>query len=218
MATLDDPTINTMTNDEIGDAEWDAPESGSMPPRVTPGIYDFLFKLEDTPFETKEVKDAQAGTTTNKFVVNHKAEVEVVDPVTSDKKEVEIRFIQVDFKRSEKMKEAHMNAKGVELLRSLGLKVDPFTRENIEDALRGADGRAHGRAVIGWQFYCKDCKETVSTFANTKRGEVPWPRDAERNYVLVVKCPKCGQSGYGRERIQSYKLPVTGNGSGVVVG
>ena len=211
--SIDDASLNDMVNSEIGDVDWDAPESGSMPPQAKPGTYDFLFKLEDTPFEDidqaiRDDKGQPTGETTKNFVVNHKAVITTVTD-SGDSKDAEIRFCRVGFKRSEKMKKAHMNARGFELLRSLGLRVDPVTREAIEEAFRGADGRAFGKADFGWQFYCKNCDQTISTNANIKRGEVAWPREADRSYALVVSCPKCGNKGYGRLRLNNYRLPST---------
>src|SRR5271165_1815118 len=76
--TLDDPTLNTLTDDDIGSVDWDAPESrsgGSYTPQVYPGIHNFLFALEDEePFETREYQ-TKDGTAVKDFTVNHNGTV-----------------------------------------------------------------------------------------------------------------------------------------------
>lgn len=213
MATLDDPTVNYAENEEIGDIEYDAPESGSRAPQLYPGVYDFKFGLEEEtgdrhPFESADRKDDKGQVVGKNFVVNHKATVTVTDD-QGNSKDVDIRFNRASFYRSAKMKEKHMNSKGGELLRSLNIRVDVLSKEAIEAALRAADGRSMGRAAFGWQFFCKADDLTISTNANTKRGEIRWPKGADNKYVDVVSCPKCGAKGYGRERITDYKLPTT---------
>jgi hypothetical protein len=205
--TLDDPTLNTLADDDIGSIDWDAPESrggGSYTPQVYPGIHNFLFALEDEkPFETREY-DTKDGHVKD-FTVNHKGTVSYI--ADGEQKESVIRFNQAGFRRTPKMVEKRMNSRGGDLLRSLGIHLDNPSKVNVEQALREADGKVMGRGVVNWQAYCKDDKQVVSTNANTKRGEARWPKGADGKYLTDVQCPKCGATLAGRERITDYKLP-----------
>jgi len=205
--TLDDPTLNTLADDDIGSIDWDAPESrggGSYTPQVYPGIHNFLFALEDEkPFETREY-DTKDGHVKD-FTVNHKGTVSYI--ADGEQKESVIRFNQAGFRRTPKMVDKRMNSRGGDLLRSLSIHLDNPSKANVEQALREADGKVMGRGVVNWQAYCKDDKQVVSTNANTKRGEARWPKGTDGKYLTDVQCPKCGATLAGRERITDYKLP-----------
>ena len=208
--TLDDPTINTLTDEDIGSVDWDAPEGrsgGIYTPQVYPGIHNFLFALEDDePFETREYQ-TKDGTAVKDFTVNHKGTVSYTNG-DGDQKEAVIRFNQAGFHRSQKMKDKKMNSRGGELLRALGINLGAnLNKQTVEQALREADGRVMGRGVVNWEAYCKDDKQVVSTNANTKRGDARWPKGADGRYVTEVQCPKCGAALAGREKITDYKLP-----------
>ena len=125
-----------------------------------------------------------------------------------EQKESIIRFNQAGFHRSPKMIAKKMNSRGGELLRTLSINLGAnLNKGAVEQALREADSRVMGRGVVNWEAYCKDDKQVVSTNANTKRGDVRWPKGADGKYVSEVTCPKCGAALSGRERITDYKLP-----------
>ncbi len=208
--TLDDPTLNTLADDDIGSIDWDAPESragAGYTPQVYPGIHNFLFALEDEkPFETREyvTKD---GTQVKDFTVNHKGTVSYTNG-NGEQKEAIIRFNQAGFHRSPKMIQKKMNSRGGELLRTLNINLgNNVNKASVEQALREANGRVMGRGVVNWEAYCKDDKQVVSTNANTKRGDARWPKGPDGKYDTEVACPKCGAALSGRERITDYKLP-----------
>jgi len=208
--TLDDPTLNTLADDDIGSVDWDAPESrsgGSYTPQVYPGVHNFLFALEDEkPFETREYT-TKDGTKVKEFTVNHKGTVSYVDG-SGETKESTIRFNQAGFRRTPKMVEKKMNSRGGELLRTLNINLgNSITHAKVEEALRQADGRVMGRGVVNWEAYCKDDKQVVSTNPNTKRGDARWPKGTDGKYLTEVQCPKCGAALSGREKITDYKLP-----------
>ena len=206
---LDDPTLNTLADDDVGSIDWDAPESrsgDSHTPQVYPGIHNFLFALEDEkPFETREYT-TKDGTQVKDFTVNHKGTVSYT-AADGEQKEAVIRFNQAGFRRTPKMVEKRMNSRGGELLRTLGIHLDKPSQAAVEQALREADGRVMGRGVVNWEAYCKDDKQVVSTNANTKRGDARWPKGADGKYVTEVTCTKCGATLAGREKITDYKLP-----------
>jgi hypothetical protein len=212
LVTLDEPTLNTAPDDsEAISIDWDAAESrggsGGYTPQVYPGIHNFLFALEDKdPFETREYT-TKDGTQVKDFTVNHKGTVSYTN-AEGEQKESTIRFNQVGFHRSPKMIAKIMNSRGGELLRTLGINLgNNVNKAAVEQALREADGRTMGRGVVNWEAYCKDCKQVVSTNANTKRGDARWPKGTDGKYVTDVICPKCGAALNGRERITDYKLP-----------
>src|SRR5208283_5466734 len=135
--TLDDPTLNAVTDDDIGSVDWDAPESrsgGSYTPQVYPGIHNFLFALEDEePFETREYQ-TKDGTTVKDFTVNHKGTVSYTNG-DGEQKEAVIRFNQAGFRRSPKMVEKKMNSRGGELLRALGINLgNNLNKQTVEQA------------------------------------------------------------------------------------
>ena len=209
---LDDPTPNMLNGDDTIDVDYEAPEGGFGPytPQVYPGVYPFLFALEDeNPFEVRKYTPTtgeSAGKEVSEFSVNHKGTISITGDDGSPK-EVTIRFNRAGFRRTAKMKEKKMNSRGGELLRSLGIHAT--NQAAVEQALREADGRSMGRGVVNWEAYCKDDKQVVSTNANTKRGDARWPKEKGR-YVTKVACPKCGAALSGREKITDYRLPQEG--------
>jgi len=207
--TLDDPTLNAVSDDESISIDYDAKESGFGPytPQVYPGIHNFLFALEDEkPFEVREYTD-KAGNPVKDRTVNYKGTVSIVNG-NGEQKEVVIRFNQAGFHRSQKMQEKKINSRGGDLIRSLGIDLGSSQNwSGVQQALREADGRVMGRGVVNWEAYCKDDKQVVSTNANTKRGDARWPKGADGRYVTEVQCPKCGAALAGREKITDYKLP-----------
>src|SRR5271157_912565 len=123
--TLDDPTLNTLGDDDIGSVDWDAPEGrsgGSYTPQVYPGVHNFLFALEDeNPFETREYT-TKDNTAVKDFTVNHKGTVSYTNG-DGEQKESVIRFNQAGFHRSKKMIDKKMNSRGGELLRTLSINL-----------------------------------------------------------------------------------------------
>lgn len=211
--TLDDPSQNATSNDDIGEIDYEARESGgggTYTPRVYPGIYPFLFALEDAnPFELREYTIKKTGEQVKDFTINHKGTVSITDS-DGTPQEVVIRFNQAGFHQFANRDGKKFNSRGAELLRSLAIPPDAtggnkLMRPLVEQALQHADGNTMGRGMVNWEAYCKDCKLTVST--SGRKNQSRWPKGADGKYVTEVACPKCGVALAGRERITDYKLP-----------
>lgn len=192
------PDINdlNLADEAVGEVDYDAPESGSFPPTLKPGEYEFVFKLEDDPYDTTKVEGRDY------LQINHKAGYE------HDGQDRELRFQRASFYKSEKMP----NSRAGDLFRSLDVRINgPLTRSAVRDALAEVDGRARFWAEVGWRRYCKTCDIEVSTNPSKKKvrdgKQVAWPRDGQGEFEELVACPKCGAKGYGREEITRYKLP-----------
>jgi hypothetical protein len=195
-----------LTDDVIGEVDYDAPEPGSFPPRVKPGIYDFKFELED---------DEPFGTTTwekdgkHFFEIRHKATI-TVTKADGTQEDVTLRFCRANFFQNPAMKDAGINSSGGELLRSLGIVIKgSLSRSVLEQSLREADGRSHGRCSVGWRVKFDGSDVVVSTSPRKKKGEVKWPKDKDGNFLPMATDPKSGQKAYGRENILNYLLPQT---------
>ena len=192
--------LATLDQEPEVEVNYEAPESGSFPPEVYPGRYDFIFKLDtESPFD-KMVVDGKPY-----LVVNATHSI-----VTPEKPEgVDVRFQRASFYKHPKM----TNSDGGELLRCLGIKLDSTKASEIVTALRQADGRARGSAVYGWEAYAKDTQELVTTNPRGKarkngKKDIAWPKDASGRYTITVKFPESGDAAYGRVRVVSYKLPT----------
>jgi hypothetical protein len=206
--TLDNPSQNALADDEGISIDYAAPEKqggGSYTPQVYPGIYPFLFALEDDkPFWMNEY-DTKKGEHIKEFTVSHKGTVSYTNGAGEQKESV-IRFNQAGFHQWTGKDGKKFNSHGAELIRSLGIQLPPrSSRQQVEQELQQADGRTMGRGVVNWESYCKECKETVST--QPRKGQSRWPKGADGKYVTEVQCPKCGAVLAGRERITDYKLP-----------
>lgn len=177
--------------------DWDAPESGQFPPQVQPGPHEFVFHLnEQKAFDLVKVQDHPYLT------VIWDAEVRVPDSAEPK---------LVKFLRASSYKPQGRNSDMGELFRCLNVKPESGQPRDMSTALKQADGRAGGSFVLGWERYCKTCDQRVSTNPRkrkkTGRDDVAWPRDAQGKPELAVKCPLCGDPGYGREFVVTYKLP-----------
>lgn len=187
--------------------DYDAPEAGVFPPQVYPGPHEFVFHLaKEGAFDkiTVDGKDYLNVTFSAEIQLPEKAE-----PVT-------VNFLRASAFKSPKAP-AGTNSDVGELLRCLGIRLESHKATDIAHALQQADGRARGRAVFGWEAYCKSCEEVVATSPQKKprkngHTDVAWPKGADGRYEMVVKCPSCGDSMYGRERISrgGFKLPKDG--------
>ena len=181
------------------EVNYDAPESGSFPPQLYPGRYDFIFHLDpDKPFDKIEVDGHPY------LSVTYSAGVRLPDkaePAT-------VRYLRASFYKHPKM----TNSDGGELLRCLGVKPESLKASDIVTALRQADGRAGGSAIFGWEARDRDTEEIFSTSPRKKarkngRTDMPWPKGGDGRYAATVTFPESGASAYGREFVVSYKLP-----------
>jgi len=150
---------------EPGQVDYDAPESGSIPPQVPVGTHEFLFNgLEDDPYSIQVVKEK------NYLQVAYR-----VQCLTNDK---ELRFQRVSTYKSEKMSNSLLG----ELFRALGIKVENLEPTTVNEALLGVAGRGTFTADVVWRGYNKGTEESFSTSPNTKRGEQRVPRNGDGKF------------------------------------
>lgn len=213
-----DEVLSSLTEEALPEIDYNAPEAGAFPPKLYPGVYtNWGFKLPDNTDELASIQEIETeqGQPKKKFLqVTFTASI---DPrLTPDKfiraspeaelpEEVLLKFQRASFYQSAKMKAAGMNSQGGELLRNLGLRVEPLTPQNIVVALQGADGRARGTGIdVGWEVYDKGLDIRISTHPNKKKKDIAWPRGADGKYELMATFPN-GQKAYGRETIMRFK-------------
>ena len=150
---------------EPGQVDYDAPESGSIPPQVPVGTHEFLFNgLEDDPYSIQTVQGKKY------LQVAYR-----VQCLTNDK---ELRFQRVSTYKSEKMSNSLLG----ELFRALGIKVENLEPQTVNEALLGAAGRGTFTADVVWRGYNKGTEESFSTSPNTKKGEQRVPRNGEGKF------------------------------------
>lgn len=209
MADID---VNALP-EELPQVDWDAPESGSFPPRLYPGTYEFIFRLpetQDEQFKVVEILNKDRGVKEAHLQVNFTASIPqhayaghtVGDPPESGE-EINIPFNRASFYKSTKMP----ISMAADLMRSLGIRLSgAFTKSAVMQAFREADGRAVGHGDLVWRAYCKNCDHTISTQPNKKRNEQPWPKEGGQ-WALQATCAKCGAKYFGREELNRFKLP-----------
>jgi hypothetical protein len=203
MATQVDIDNLNLVVDESIEIDYNAPEPGSMPPRLIPGVYEFRFALEENePFgETTWEKNGK-----HFCEVRHKA---IITHTTEDgsQEDVELRFIRANNFVNDAMRKYKMQSSIANLIRSLNIRFDgPATWSMIKDELRLADGRSYGKLVLGWRARFPGTETVVSTSARTKKGEIAWPKKDNKQYELMATDPANGQKAYGRENVQTYLL------------
>ncbi len=154
---------------EPGQVDYDAPESGSIPPQVPVGTHEFLFNgLEEDPYSIQTVQGK------NYLQVAYR-----VQCLTNDK---ELRFQRVSTYKSEKMSNSLLG----ELFRALGIKVENLEPTTVNEALLGVAGRGTFTADVVWRGYNKRTEESFSTSPNTKKGEQRVPRNGSGSYEEKV--------------------------------
>jgi hypothetical protein len=209
MTDIDNLNIGSEDFGEIGEVNYNLPESGSFAPAVSPGVHTGVFKLaEQDPFEHTDI-EIRSGVSQKFAQVTYLALIPVQNGAGATE-EHEVNFLRTNWYVSDKMKQANMQSSAAELTRSLGIRIEgKLTVQRWQDALRHADGRARFTAEYGWELYCRSCRETtVSTTPRKKRGQIPWPRKSDGTPELMARCPKCkGAPAYGSVRIVRYKLP-----------
>jgi hypothetical protein len=209
MANIDNVNIGLEDFGEIGEVDYNLPESGSFAPPVPPGVHTGVFKLaERDAFEPTYI-EIRSGVKEKFAQVIHSALISVQNG-TGAASDHEVNFLRANWFVSDKMKQANMQSSAAELTRSLGIRIEgKLTVQRWQDALRHADGRARFTAEYRWELYCRSCRETtVSTTPRKKQGQAPWPRESDGTPELMARCPKCkGAPAYGSVRIVRYKLP-----------
>lgn len=196
--------------------DWDAPEAGSFPPICNPGTYDFIFRLPEKQEDWFDVMEVQVeqGKPKQKFLVLC-YEADIVGQVQPDGTAVPVAPNEdgsqprLRFQRSSFYKTPRMPlSMGQDLLRALNIRISgALTPEAIRDAVAGVDGRARFRGEVTWRAYFKGTETTVSTAPRKKKGDIPWPKDAQGQYLEMATNPSTGEKMYGQADINRVKLP-----------
>jgi hypothetical protein len=192
--------LSELGAESVVDIDYNAPEPGQFPPQVAPGTHDFIFTL---PEDRSVAFGKVAIEGTDYMQVTHGADI----TVNGDAEPKHLNFLRVSDYKHPKMANSGVG----DLLRCLDIKLAQPTRRDITTALVQADKTTRGRALVGWEKYCRDCQQIVSTNPRKrkapKNNDASWPKDAAGNPELVVACPKCGSKSYGREVFVRYLLP-----------
>ena len=150
---------------EPGQVDYDAPESGSIPPQVPVGTHEFLFNgLEDDPYSIQKVADK------NYLQVAYRAQC-----LTNDR---ELRFQRVSTYKSEKMNNSMLG----ELIRALAIKIENLEPQTVNEALLGVAGRGTFTADVLWRGYNTGTGESYSTSPNIKKGDLRVPRNGSGGF------------------------------------
>jgi hypothetical protein len=191
--------LNLQSDEILGEINWDAPERGTFSPKLEPGsTHLFTFELEDEPWLEREYDHKPIKG------IHFKATTAYTD-ASGEEKETTLRFQQAEFFKTQKMVEKRVNSDAEELMRSLNLKLDRMTWDNIKQAFKEADGRAKFTATVGLRAYSKDDKISYRTHPRGK-NDLPWPKGADGKYAQTVTFPS-GEVATGREELAIYRLP-----------
>ena len=193
--------LKTLSPEPVGEVDYNAPEPGSFPPQVKPGVFDFQFKLnEKEPFGVQKVDGKPY------FQVCHDSTTVV------DGEEKTLTYQRASFYKHPKMP----NSMAADLIRSLDVRAEgSLTPEVAAELFEQASNQGrHFRGEVGWRFYCDHNKNstigdplTISTHPRKKKGDIKWPQNNDGSLVEHLKCPKCGRVGYGNADIVRYLLP-----------
>lgn len=225
MADLEQLLSQLSPEEDVGtDFDWaNAPEQtggGSYPPDVYPGVYEFLFKLPEDSDKQFAVKVAQGK---NVLEVSFNCDIVGDENGTPLPEREDGRTRKAMFQRATnglfgKMKISFMQ----DLVRCLGLADEvvaatggKFTPAAAINALKGADGRATGRANFGWRVYFKspdgDKAKGVTFSTSPRKKERKWPTGPDGKFIESIPSPfDPTELAMGRLEIMGYKLPVKG--------
>jgi hypothetical protein len=210
MPKLDDLNLSADATPEV---DWDAPESGNLPPALKPGEYLFLFKLSDNREDWFDAIEAKVGENPDKTPIKRRFLVLQYTPVAvansggtpianEDGTPITLPKQRSSFYKSDKM----LISQGAELLRCLGIKITgAMTPAAVEQAVQQVDGRVQFNGQLGWRTFFRDTETTVSTFPRRKKGELAWPQNGDRTYQDMAVDPSTGQKAYGYPEIYRVK-------------
>jgi hypothetical protein len=212
------PDLNELglTDASVPEVDWDAPEGGASAPQIYPGYYQLQFALDENPsdwFDSITVNAVQgdASTAQKYLVLIHKPVVlyafkDAVDTnpiqLPAELGKVQLPPQRASFYKSPRM----MISNGAELLRACGVRLNNILQE-IKPAVTQLNGRASFRAEIGWRAYFKTSEVTVSTHPRKKKGDVPWPKGPDGQYLLSATNPQTGEKAFGYPDIVRVILP-----------
>lgn len=215
------PELNELglTEESAPQVDWDAPEAGQTPPAVYPGVYTLKFKLPENHsdwYDTQEVQMVAGNPASKRKFLIFKPEPFVLLYHSMDGKEAPVPAdaqtglpIQLPPQRVSFYKSAKMNiSQGAEWLRAMGARLNNITQE-IDGALKQLDGRAQFKGEVGWRAFFRSTETTVSTHPRKKKGELPWPREADGTPSLMATNPQTGEKAYGYPEIFRIILPTT---------
>lgn len=213
MPNLQDLGLNEEATPQ---GDWDAPEAGSFPPVCFPGLYDFIFRLPEKQedwFDVMEIQVEQGKPKQKFLVIQYEADIVgvvkpdgQVEPVPPDEAGAQprLRFQRASFYKTPRMP----LSMGQDLLRALNIRISgPMTPQAISDAVAQVDGRARFRGEVSWRAYFKGTETTVSTHPRKKKGDLPWPKDQQGQFLEMATNPSTGEKMYGQADINRVKLP-----------
>lgn len=223
-----------LTEESTPQVDWDAPESGTFPPPITPGTFTFLFKMpkervnwfaaQEIPVKVdgKDKVDGSGQVVKGRYLVLNYAPQVIGDkdgnpyPVPTDGTELPtLMFQRANFYKTDKM----LISFGGELLRALGIRITgKMTPEAVMAEVEKVDGRVTFKGEVIWRCYFEGTETTVSTSPRkkTKKGpDFPWPKDSDGTFQLQVTNPKNpnDQKKYGRAEIARVHASVNGSSS-----
>jgi hypothetical protein len=210
-----------LTEDMFPSVDWDAPEGGKTPPAVYPGSYKLLFGLLENKDDwfTVEEREVVKGQPKRKILEVHFQPKVIADAAgrvlaNEDGSQIQLGPQKVSTYQSPKMR-IHSLA---ELLRSMGVR-DIDLKTQLESTLVALDGKGViESAEIVWRTYFKSTGVTVSTAPNKKKGDLPWPRDAQGNPELMATEPSTGEKAYAYAEVVRYHQAAEATESAAVAG
>lgn len=212
--------IQGLGDEPVPQVDWNAPEQGSIPPPVNPGLYTLRLRMSENQgdwFDTVEVEVVKGQPKKPFPRILYGAEA-IVDskgnpiPALEDGKGPMLNGQRASLYKSEKMALSN----GMELIRAMGFKLDFAVGTtwaqlipSIVNLLQQANGQATFRAEIIWRAYFKGSGTTISTSPNKKRGEIAWPRLSDGSFADKCQDPQTGETAYGFAEINRFKLPTS---------
>jgi len=201
-----------LTEDAFPQIDWDAPESGKTPPPIYPGTYKLLFCMvedKDSWFSVEE-REVVKGQPKRKILEVHYQPKVIADAqgrpiaVPESGEQIQLGPQKVSTYLHPSMQ---LHSLG-ELLRAMGVSgID--LRTQLESTLVQLDGKGIiDEAEVVWRAFFKSTSTTVSTAPKKKKGELPWPRDAQGNPELMAVNPQTGEKAYGYAEVVRVHMPA----------
>jgi hypothetical protein len=196
--------LSELSDEQVTEVDWNAPEAGQFPPIAPPGSYEFVFRLrEDTPFDKVEIP---SGSGVNHLVVVFDADVIVNGEAKT------LTYQRVNTYKHEKVS----MSSAAELARALNIRPasNPPTNRDWIETFQSASSRARGRAELAWRYFDKSTGVTYSTSPRKRKNpggqkvrDTQWPRNAEGSFSDTVTASD-GTKHYGQAEFTRFYTPA----------